>query len=90
VSGLRGVRPVWTGDEPTAPTRVLAQVRAHGDPVPATAWTEGGGVVVDLDEPMRGVAPGQAVVLYEGEAVLGSATIDSTSPVDAEASSQSG
>ena len=28
------------------------------------------------------VAPGQAVVLYEGEAVLGSATIDSTSATD--------
>ena len=82
VSGLRGVRPVWTGDEPTAPTRVLAQVRAHGEPVPATAWTEDGAVVVVLDEPLRGVAPGQAVVLYEGEAVLGSATIDATSPVE--------
>jgi len=82
VSGLRGVRPVWTGDEPAAPTRVLAQVRAHGEPVPGTAWTEDGGVVVVLDEPLRGVAPGQAVVLYQGETVLGSATIDSTSPVE--------
>ena len=90
VSGLRGVRPVWTGDEPTAPTRVLAQVRAHGDPVPATAWTEDGELVVTLDEPLRGVAPGQAVVLYEGECVLGSATIDATSPTEGGARSQSG
>jgi tRNA U34 2-thiouridine synthase MnmA/TrmU len=28
---------------------------------------------------LRGVAPGQAVVLYDGEVVLGSATIDTTS-----------
>jgi tRNA-specific 2-thiouridylase len=34
--------------------------------------------VVELVEPLRGVAPGQAVVLYDGDAVLGSATIDAT------------
>ena len=37
----------------------------------ATATT----LVVELAEPLRGVAPGQAVVLYDGDAVLGSATI---------------
>jgi tRNA-specific 2-thiouridylase len=34
--------------------------------------------VVELVEPLRGVAPGQAVVLYDGDAVIGSATIAST------------
>jgi tRNA-specific 2-thiouridylase len=32
---------------------------------------------VRLIEPMRGVAPGQTVVLYQGSRVLGQATIDS-------------
>jgi tRNA-specific 2-thiouridylase len=33
---------------------------------------------VELRRPIRGVATGQAVVLYDGDAVLGSATITST------------
>ena len=60
-----------------------AQVRAHGNPVPATAWMEhapdnaaGSQLVVRLVAPLRGVAPGQTVVLYQGTRVLGQATID--------------
>jgi tRNA-uridine 2-sulfurtransferase len=34
-------------------------------------------LVVTLAEPMRGVAPGQTMVLYQGTRVLGQATIDS-------------
>ena len=34
--------------------------------------------VVELARPLRGVAPGQAVVLYDGDQVLGSATVDAT------------
>ena len=81
VSRLVGTRAVWSGDAPVVPTACLAQVRAHGDPVAATAWCDGDGdvIVVELDEPLRGVAPGQAVVLYDGDAVIGSATIETTS-----------
>jgi tRNA-specific 2-thiouridylase len=79
VTRLTGVRPVWSGPEPSTPVQVLAQVRAHGEAVPATAWAADGGVVVELAQPLRGVAPGQAVVLYDGETVLGSATIDGSS-----------
>ncbi len=56
----------------------LAQLRAHGVPVPATAEPVGDGVRVRLHEPVRGVARGQAVVLYDGDRVVGSATIDAT------------
>ncbi|BCT76811.1 tRNA-specific 2-thiouridylase MnmA [Sinomonas cyclohexanicum] len=67
------------------------QVRAHGDPVPARARLEAGPsrhagadsaqahdavLVVTLDVPLRGVAPGQTIVLYQGTRVLGQATID--------------
>ena len=38
--------------------------------------TTGERLHVELRRPIRGVAPGQAVVLYDGDAVLGSATID--------------
>jgi tRNA-specific 2-thiouridylase len=78
VTRMVGIRPVWSGPPLVVPTSCLAQVRAHGAPAAATAWRDGAEVVVELAEPIRGVAPGQAVVLYDGEAVLGSATIAST------------
>lgn len=84
---LTGVRVSWAGRpvdeaERGEPFRVLVQVRAHGDPEPGTARVadgEDGGprLVVDLDDPMRGVAPGQTMVVYQGTRVLGQATIDS-------------
>jgi tRNA-specific 2-thiouridylase len=87
VSRISGVRPTWTGATPEGPWRGLVQVRAHGAPVPATidlrpsphdADDPDGELVVDTDEPVSGVAPGQAVVCYDGTRVVGSATISST------------
>ena len=82
VSHLAGARPTWTGDVPEGPWRGLVQVRAHGEPVAATVelrhGEHGSTLVVDTDEPLVGVAPGQAVVAYDGTRVVGSATIDST------------
>jgi tRNA-uridine 2-sulfurtransferase len=75
---LVGGRPRWCGPAPSAPVECLAQVRAHGDPVPAVAGCVGDEVQVELREPLRGVAPGQAVVLYDGDRVIGSATISVT------------
>jgi tRNA-specific 2-thiouridylase len=62
---------------------VHAQVRAHGVPLPARARLSGDRLVVDLDEPVRGLAAGQAVVLYDGTRVIGSATVDATHRVTA-------
>ena len=57
-----------------------AQVRAHGEEVPAAASVlDDGTVRVRLHRSVRGVAPGQAVVLYDGTRVVGSATITATS-----------
>jgi tRNA-specific 2-thiouridylase len=36
-------------------------------------------LIVHLEVPIRGLARGQAVVLYDGTRVLGSATVDATS-----------
>ncbi len=80
VSRVVGTRAVWQGAAPVDPVSCLAQVRAHGDPVPATAHVDDDRLVVELTQPLRGVAPGQAVVLYDGDTVIGSATISSTSP----------
>ncbi|WP_149202682.1 tRNA 2-thiouridine(34) synthase MnmA [Actinotalea subterranea] len=68
-------------DEDHAWTACRVQVRAHGAPVAARARVvagpdgPGSGVEVALDEPLRGVAPGQSVVLYDGTRVLGQATV---------------
>jgi tRNA-uridine 2-sulfurtransferase len=74
-------RPRWSGPAPVDAIACSAQVRAHGRPVPAVADVVGDEVRVRLDEPVRGVAPGQAVVLYERDRVIGSATISSTLPL---------
>ncbi len=81
VSFVRGRRPVWTGGFPPAvPFDALAQLRAHGAAVPCTASVAGAEVEVSLHSPARGIARGQAVVLYDGDRVLGSATIYETEP----------
>ncbi len=69
-------RPVWSGCRPPAGAiDCLVQMRAHGQVHPATARQDGGILRISLNEPARGVARGQAAVLYDGDAVLGSATI---------------
>ena len=78
VHTIEAIRPVWgSGRAPGGRFRCVAQVRAHGGLAEATAEPSGDGLRVELHEPLRGVAPGQAVALYEGERVLGSATITS-------------
>jgi len=57
-------------------------VRAHGEGLPGVATVLGAAVgqtvQVHLDASVRGVAPGQSVVLYDGTRVVGSATITAT------------
>jgi tRNA-specific 2-thiouridylase len=73
-------RPVWTGCRPPdGPRDCLVQLRAHGDVHPAVASTAAGRLLIRLATPARGVATGQAAVLYDGDTVLGSATIVATS-----------
>lgn len=78
VREIVGSHARWCGPPPGEAVEALAQVRAHGTPVPATAWVEGDSVHVRLHEPVRGVAPGQSVVLYDGTRVVGSTTIERT------------
>jgi tRNA-uridine 2-sulfurtransferase len=72
-------RPVWSGRPPPAgPVDCLVQLRAHGEVHPAVCEPDGDAVRVLLREPARGIASGQAAVFYQGDAVLGSATITGT------------
>ena len=56
------------------------QLRAHGDEHRAVVRPVGETLEVDLLDPAEGIAPGQAVVVYDGSRVVGSATIASTVP----------
>lgn len=77
VSTLVGEDVVWLAPDIAAdsPTRCEAQVRAHGTPVSGAVRREGERMIVDLDEPIRGVASGQSLVVYDGTRVLGQATL---------------
>ena len=63
-------------DAPPGPLRVTACTRYRQTPQPATAYmTDQGLLRLDFDAPQRAITPGQAVVLYDGDLVLGGATI---------------
>ncbi|MFH9353895.1 tRNA 2-thiouridine(34) synthase MnmA [Kitasatospora sp. NPDC017646] len=78
VTALTAIRPRWCGTEPLSEGRYTAQLRAHGEEVPVSASMVDDTLHVRLDTPARGIAPGQAVVLYDGTRVIGSATIATT------------
>jgi tRNA-specific 2-thiouridylase len=79
VTEITADRPVWTGGPPpAAPRDCLVQLRAHGEPHACTARLDHGKLRIRLHRPARAVARGQAAVLYDGDAVLGSATIAGT------------
>ena len=75
VSSISGGSPTWTGRAPVGEFACEVQIRAHAEPVPATARCRSDGVEVSLAEPLRAVAPGQSMVLYSGTRVLGQSTI---------------
>lgn len=56
--------------------RVQAKIRYNAPRVDAAAFRQGDLVKVNFQQPQRAVAPGQAVVLYDGEVVLGGGTIE--------------
>ena len=60
----------------TEPLRVSAKARYNQPPQPATVYPEPDGrAKVIFDAPQRALTPGQAVVLYDGDLVVGGGTI---------------
>lgn len=60
----------------TQPLRVQAKARYNQPPQPATVYPESGSMArVEFDAPQRALTPGQAVVLYDGDLVIGGGTI---------------
>jgi len=81
---IRCSTPVWTTAQPALDAqgwRCSVQLRAHGKVSAARVWaTESGELTARLYEPQRGIAPGQALVMYDGDRVVGSATIQTAEP----------
>ena len=79
VNSMKGERAIICGPEITAGDhRGFVQVRAHGAALPATYSFADGFLTAHLDEPLLGLATGQAMVIYDGDRVVASATICET------------
>ena len=67
----------WLVQPPTEPFQCNVQIRYNSSASPATAVVQAAGrLAVTFDSPQRGVAPGQAVVCYDGDRVLGGGWIE--------------
>jgi tRNA-uridine 2-sulfurtransferase len=60
--------------------RADVKVRYRSPAMPGAVEASSRGFRVRLDEPVYGVAPGQAAVLYEGDIVVGAGRVTSSSP----------
>ncbi len=78
VDALEGIKPLWCSSAPVGRLECTVQLRAHGDEHAAVVEVDAGSVRVDLLDPAEGIAPGQAVVIYDGTRVVGSAPISRT------------
>ena len=76
---LTASRVNWiSGDAPAGPIRAHARIRYRHEEAAATITALGDDrVSVAFDEPQTAITPGQAVVFYAGECVLGGGWIDS-------------
>ncbi len=64
-------------EPPDAPIRVEAKIRHKHRPAAATVRSLGAGAVeVAFDEPQRAITPGQSVVFYRGDTVVGGGVIE--------------
>ena len=66
------------GEPPPAGTAVEAKIRYRTPAAPAEVYPEGDGARVSFRRPQRAITPGQAVVFYQGEEVLGGGVIART------------
>lgn len=72
----------WTAiDPPVEPRRAFGRIRSTHAGAPCEVAPLGGGTWrIRFDEPQRAITPGQAVVLYDGDVVLGGGTIARAAP----------
>lgn len=74
--GLIASEMNWLIDPPVEEMRCEVKIRYRHQPTPATVVAEERGARVEFEAPQSAVTPGQAVVLYQGERVLGGGWIE--------------
>ena len=76
VDTVDGIRAHWAAALPAVGSEIAVQVRAHAAEVPATITAVGSDTAsLRTHVPIRGLAPGQAAVLYDGTRVIGAVTV---------------
>lgn len=66
VLGMVADQVVYPSGDVTFPVRGRVQIRAHGRSTPALVELDDNGAMrIELDEPVKGVAPGQTAALYD-------------------------
>jgi len=74
--GLLATDPAWVVATPGSGSDVTCKIRYRHQPVPCRVMIlEDGHCRVDFDQPQKSVTPGQSVVFYRGDEVLGGARI---------------
>lgn len=69
----------WLSDRPgsdSEPIPCLAKIRYNHEAQPATALLSGNALTVRFAEPQSAITPGQAVVVYDGDRLLGGGWIE--------------
>ena len=66
----------WTQREPAGEFRGAVRIRYRHAPAEATITPTSDGFEVVFDDPQSAVAPGQAAVIYDGDAVVGGGIIE--------------
>jgi tRNA-specific 2-thiouridylase len=80
--GLTAGKLNWFVDRPRASFEALVQIRYNSSPHPARVRPlKGDRMHVEFAAPCEGVAPGQAVVCYRDDQVLGGGWIESAEPL---------
>lgn len=68
-------------DRLTGPVQLRAKIRYRMAEQPCTVWQTGGDALrLTFDSPQRAITPGQTVVLYDGDTVVGGAVITRSVP----------
>ncbi len=69
-----------SGIAPIEPIAVEARIRYNGKNTPAKVRSVSNGAEIEFDQPVRAITPGQAVVFYKNDVVLGGGIIESSLP----------
>ncbi len=70
-----------SGGAPKEPSNITAKIRYKSPEVKAKIHVDNGVAKVNFHQPQRAIAPGQAVVFYQGDAILGGGIIEDTDTI---------